>query len=98
MNTGPGPLLITKITPTSNDFVVQSPDCTNSPITKQCEILVGFTPKTTGVRTGKLIISSNDPSEPAKEIKLGGRGKDRNWLVRGFQWLFRINQGKDCEF
>jgi hypothetical protein len=97
MNKGPGPLFVEKVTPSNDDFVVDSDTCTGQRVTEKCEINVGFTPRDTRIRSGSLSIYSNDPKAPVKEIPLAGRGKPRNWFVRGVQWLFRINQHDQCK-
>ena len=97
-NAGKGPLLVTQIIPSTRDFVVQPQNCIGQTITERCDISVGFTPTATGVRSGTLTILSNDPANAKQEVQLGGRGKDRNWFMRGLQWVFRINQGDECKF
>jgi len=97
-NAGKGPLLIKDLIPSTKDFVVKSQTCIGAKVTERCDIAVGFTPVDTGVRSGTLTIINNDPNSPTKEVRLAGRGKNRNWFIRGVQWLFRINQGDDCKF
>jgi len=96
-NKGDGPLVITRVTPSNDDFVVKSESCTGRRVTDKCEITVGFTPRDTRTRVGLLTISSNDAKTPVKEIPLAGRGKHRNWFIRGLQWVFRINQKDHCK-
>lgn len=97
-NAGEGPLLINSITTTKDDFIVQSENCTGTKVTKECKISVGFTPTATGMRYAKLVITSNDPKEPETRVRIAGRGKSRNWFIRGLHWMFRNNQGDKCKF
>ncbi|HKO44667.1 MAG TPA: choice-of-anchor D domain-containing protein [Pyrinomonadaceae bacterium] len=97
-NSGTGPLVIRSITPSTKDFMVTSQNCIGRNVNDKCEITVGFTPTDTGVRSGVLTINSNDPKKPATAVRLAGRGKHRNWFIRGVHWLFRVNQGDKCEF
>lgn len=96
-NKGNAPLIIDRVIPSSDDFVIQSQTCVGQKLTDKCEVTVGFTPRDTRTRTGVLTISSNDPKAPTKQVPLTGRGKHRNWFVRGVQWLFRINQEDPCK-
>ena len=97
-NAGKGPLVISSIVPLKKEIVVESQDCIGKPVTEQCKITVGFTPQGTGVRYAKLAITSNDPQLPTANMRFAGRGKSRNWFIRGLQWVLRINQGDKCDF
>lgn len=97
-NAGTGPLVIKQVVSNTKDFVVKSENCTAGNVSHKCEVSVGFTPTETGTRSGVLTIASNDPNQPAREVRLSGRGKHRNWFIRGVHWLFRINQGDKCKF
>jgi outer membrane protein assembly factor BamB len=73
-NVGDEPLEIQSIVSSSGEFAVQSPVL---PITigphQSVSIDVQFSPVARGIRSGNLLITSNDPDEPQISVALTGR-------------------------
>jgi hypothetical protein len=77
-NTGTAPLLISGISVTGTGFVrsVLSPGSCNTTVNvgSTCTINVTFLPTSSGLKTGTLLINSNDPANPTLTVSLTGTG------------------------
>ena len=69
-------LAITNIGSSNPVFTVSVDGCTGIPVSqnKTCSFTVTFTPGSTGLQSGTITISSNDPDTPSKEIAITGEG------------------------
>jgi hypothetical protein len=64
-NIGNAPLIISGLTTSPSDFVIKSTTCLPTvAVNASCTILVAFAPTVSGLQTGSLTITSNDPGSP----------------------------------
>ena len=78
-NTGAVDLRINSVNLAGTDaaqFLILGDNCTGQPVapSESCELEVGFAPGSTGEKTAKLSISSDDSDHPTLEVGLSGRG------------------------
>jgi hypothetical protein len=73
-NNGTDFLNISHLSSTNPSFVVSPPSLFLGPH-ELAQLMVTFTPKTTGVQTGLLTVTSNDPDESSLSIELSGTGR-----------------------
>jgi hypothetical protein len=74
-NIGADSLVVSNINSNLSDFATDQSAFTIYPGDSQ-QIIVTFAPITTGLKTGKLSIMSNDPDEPILTVFLSGEGVD----------------------
>jgi trimeric autotransporter adhesin len=73
-NQGNLPLNISKIS-TTGDFQIVSNPCTSQlPMYYGCAIVLSFTPRGVGMRTGSLVVQSDDAIHPTLSLPLSGTG------------------------
>ncbi len=105
-NAGRGILEITELSTPSSPFTIQSEDCTGKLMvfSEFCTITITFSPLDTGAFNDTIVITSNDPVNPAISVTLSGTGgvlqhtltvqKSGSGIV--FDSLGGINCGEDC--
>jgi len=74
-NNGSGDLLITLSGLEGTDFSIQGSSSVTIKAKKSYSLKVLFTPKSAGLETANLEVSSNDPDTPTLEISLSGAGQ-----------------------
>jgi len=74
-NNGSGDLLITLSGLEGTDFSIQGSSSVTIKAKKSYSLKVLFTPKSAGLETATLEVSSNDPDTPTLEISLSGTGQ-----------------------
>ncbi len=78
-NTGKGDLKITSVKLSGTNasmFSIITESCSSATLAEndECHIYVDFTPTSTGSKTSKLDISSNDPAHPVLSVNMSGNG------------------------
>jgi preprotein translocase subunit YajC len=74
MNNGTGDLVITLSGLEGTDFSIQGSSSVTIKAKKSYSLKILFTPKSAGLKTPTLRITSNDPDEPTIDIPLIGTG------------------------